>query len=71
MVGDKKIKNLVFMGPPGVGKGTVASIIAQEYGLVHLSTGNIFRAWNCFCKWIRQKGIFYCRIRWLCSRWHY
>nr|WP_307929777.1 nucleoside monophosphate kinase [Mycoplasmopsis bovis] len=44
MVGDKKIKNLVFMGPPGVGKGTVASIIAQEYGLVHLSTGNIFRA---------------------------
>ncbi|WP_331696790.1 nucleoside monophosphate kinase [Mycoplasmopsis agalactiae] len=44
MIEAKNINNLVFMGPPGVGKGTVASIIAKEYGLVHLSTGNIFRA---------------------------
>ncbi|WP_406617489.1 adenylate kinase family protein [Mycoplasmopsis adleri] len=38
-----KLNNMVFMGPPGVGKGTVAAIIAKETGLVHLSTGNIFR----------------------------
>ncbi|WP_373422783.1 adenylate kinase family protein [Mycoplasma tauri] len=36
--------NLIFMGPPGVGKGTIAAIIANEYQLVHLSTGNVFRA---------------------------
>lgn len=35
--------NLVFMGPPGVGKGTIAAVVAQKYNLVHLSTGNIFR----------------------------
>ncbi|WP_029513782.1 adenylate kinase family protein [Mycoplasmopsis primatum] len=42
--GDIQLTNLVFMGPPGVGKGTIAAIIAQKYGMVHLSTGNIFRA---------------------------
>lgn len=35
--------NLIFMGAPGAGKGTVAGIISQETNLVHLSTGNIFR----------------------------
>ncbi|WP_237022747.1 adenylate kinase family protein [Mycoplasma miroungigenitalium] len=35
--------NMVFMGPPGVGKGTVASVIAKQYGFIHLSTGSIFR----------------------------
>ncbi|EIE40836.1 adenylate kinase [Mycoplasmopsis canis UF31] len=35
--------NLIFMGEPGAGKGTVAGIIAQETNLIHLSTGNIFR----------------------------
>ncbi|WP_027334990.1 adenylate kinase family protein [Mycoplasmopsis felifaucium] len=38
-----KLNNMVFMGPPGVGKGTVAAIIANETGIIHLSTGNIFR----------------------------
>ena len=32
-----------FMGPPGVGKGTQASFIAQKYGLKHISTGNLLR----------------------------
>ncbi|WP_029608715.1 adenylate kinase family protein [Mycoplasma simbae] len=35
--------NMVFMGPPGVGKGTVAALIAQNHGYIHLSTGSIFR----------------------------
>ncbi|TDV24337.1 adenylate kinase [Mycoplasmopsis mustelae] len=36
-------KNLILMGKPGAGKGTVAEIIAKEANLVHLSTGFIFR----------------------------
>lgn len=35
--------NLVFLGPPGSGKGTQASIIARKYNLLHLATGDIFR----------------------------
>ena len=36
--------NLVLFGPPGSGKGTQAEKLVQKYGLVHLSTGDIFRA---------------------------
>ena len=36
--------NIVIMGAPGAGKGTQAFKIAQQYGLVHISTGDIFRA---------------------------
>ncbi|AIA29435.1 adenylate kinase [Mycoplasmopsis californica] len=44
MIKDSQPKlNMVFMGPPGVGKGTVAGIIAKDYGYIHLSTGSIFR----------------------------
>ena len=34
---------LVFLGPPGAGKGTQAQRIAERYGLSHASTGDIFR----------------------------
>jgi adenylate kinase len=37
---------LVFMGPPGAGKGTQAKGVAQDYGeysVPHISSGNIFR----------------------------
>ena len=35
---------LVFMGPPGAGKGTQAKAVAQRYGVPHVSSGDIFRA---------------------------
>lgn len=35
--------NFIFLGPPGAGKGTLAGQVAEEYGLPHISTGDIFR----------------------------
>ena len=35
---------LVFMGPPGAGKGTQAVGLAARVGIPHISTGDIFRA---------------------------
>ena len=35
---------LLIMGPPGAGKGTQASAIADHYGIPAISTGDIFRA---------------------------
>ncbi len=35
---------VVFMGPPGAGKGTQATLLASRLGIPHISTGDIFRA---------------------------
>lgn len=35
--------NLVFMGPPGAGKGTQAELFQKRYGIPHISTGDMFR----------------------------
>jgi len=34
---------IVLLGPPGAGKGTQASLIAEKLDLKHISSGNIFR----------------------------
>ncbi|MBL4586066.1 MAG: adenylate kinase [Flavobacteriales bacterium] len=36
--------NLVLFGPPGAGKGTQSEKLIGHYGLVHISTGDVFRA---------------------------
>ncbi|MFM7542820.1 MAG: nucleoside monophosphate kinase, partial [Actinomycetales bacterium] len=34
---------LVLVGPPGAGKGTQASLLAEHFQIPHISTGDIFR----------------------------
>ncbi len=34
---------IVLLGPPGVGKGTQAQILAERTGLAHISSGDLFR----------------------------
>ena len=35
--------NLIFLGPPGAGKGTQAVKLSKQFNICHVSTGEIFR----------------------------
>jgi len=35
--------NIIFVGAPGAGKGTQASVVARKLNLVHISSGDLFR----------------------------
>ncbi len=37
------MKNIIFIAPPGAGKGTQSDLLVKKYGYIHISTGELFR----------------------------
>jgi len=37
------VKNIIFIAPPGAGKGTQSKLVSSEYNIPHISTGDLLR----------------------------
>ena len=37
------MKNIIFIAPPAAGKGTMSSMLSEEYNIPHISTGDLLR----------------------------
>ena len=37
------MKSVIFIAPPAAGKGTQSSILMEQYGYIHISTGDMLR----------------------------
>ena len=42
-MGKEKGKGLIFLGPPGSGKGTQAQLLSEQLNIPHISTGEMLR----------------------------
>ena len=40
----KKMFRMVILGAPGSGKGTVSNRLVRDFGLKHISTGDVLRS---------------------------
>ena len=38
------MKNIIFIAPPAAGKGTQSELLVKNYGLAHISTGDLLRS---------------------------
>ena len=37
------MNNIIFIAPPAAGKGTMSTLVSQNYNIPHISTGNLLR----------------------------
>ena len=56
--------NVVIFGAPGSGKGTQSELIIKEYGLDHISTGDVLRGEMKAENWARSLRIISRRDNW-------
>ena len=52
--------NILIMGGPGAGKGTMSARIVEKFNVNHISTGDIFRSesWKWYSFGVRSKKLY-------------